>query len=71
IGSPVRPHGSVEINQKKGRSHSHSLLAPPPIEDDSQVHHHTSETIQAELRKTFTSELACIAYVQFCRLCGE
>lgn len=32
---------------------------------------HTRESNQQEVDATFTSELACTAFVQFCRLCGE
>jgi hypothetical protein len=31
----------------------------------------TRESIQQEIEATFTGELACTAFVQFCRLCGE
>ncbi|CAF2861340.1 unnamed protein product [Rotaria sp. Silwood2] len=32
---------------------------------------HTRESIQQEIDATFTCELACTAFVQFCRLCGD
>ncbi len=41
------------------------------LDDSSSVNIHTRESIQQEIYATFTSELACAAFVQFCRLCGE
>ena len=41
------------------------------LDDSSSTNVHTRESIQQEIDGTFTAELACTAFVQFCRLCGE
>ncbi|CAF0761079.1 unnamed protein product [Rotaria sordida] len=72
IDSPIKPRNS---HNKQARSASHSLLTAPFMEDDSSslstTNTHTRESIQQEIDATFTSELACTAFVQFCRLCGD
>ncbi|CAF3336683.1 unnamed protein product [Rotaria sp. Silwood1] len=72
IDSPVKPRS---LNNKQARSASHSLLTAPYMEDDSSssstTNIHTRESIQQEIDATFTCELACTAFVQFCRLCGD
>ncbi|CAF1331576.1 unnamed protein product [Adineta ricciae] len=70
IGSPVKPRS---LTERAPRSISHSLLSTPYVEDDSSspLNMHTREAIQQEIDATFTGELACTAFVQFCRLCGD
>ncbi|UJR33618.1 hypothetical protein I4U23_021053 [Adineta vaga] len=70
IGSPVKPRS---LNERSSRSISHSLLTSPYAEEDSSspLNMHTREAIQLEIDATFTGELACTAFVQFCRLCGD
>ncbi|CAF0725914.1 unnamed protein product [Adineta steineri] len=70
IGAPVTPRTT---DDRQRRSVSHSLLTTPNIEDDSSSSSniHTRESIQQEIDATFTGELACTAFVQFCRLCGD
>jgi len=41
------------------------------LDDSSSTNIHTRESIQQEIDGAFTRELACTAFVQFCRLCGE
>jgi hypothetical protein len=42
------------------------------LDDSSSLSYiYTRESIQQEIDATFTGELACAAFVQFCRLCGE
>jgi hypothetical protein len=41
------------------------------LDDSSTSNIHTRESIKQEIDATFTAELACTAFVQFCRLCGE
>ncbi|CAF2710363.1 unnamed protein product [Rotaria sp. Silwood2] len=73
IDSPAKPRSQ---SNKQARSTSHSLLTAPYVEDDSSsssttTNIHTRESIQQEIDATFTCELACTAFVQFCRLCGD
>ncbi|CAF3326369.1 unnamed protein product [Rotaria socialis] len=70
IDAPAKP---LSLNSKQVRGASHSLLTTQYIEDDSSssTNIHTRESIQQEIDATFTCELACTAFVQFCRLCGD
>lgn len=41
------------------------------LDENSTLSVSTRESIQQEIDATFTIELACTAFIQFCRLCGE
>ena len=41
------------------------------LDESSSANIHTRESIQQEIDGAFTGDLACTAFVQFCRLCGE
>lgn len=83
IDPPAKPRLSTG---RQARSASHSLLTTVYMEgksvlnskkncnyldESSSGNAHTRESIQQEIDGAFTSELACTAFVQFCRLCGE
>jgi hypothetical protein len=86
IGSPVKPR-TVNGKQTRSASHSLLTTTYMEgkfskttwefevhlniLDDSLSTNIHTRESIQQEIDASFTSELACTAFVQFCRLCGE
>ena len=62
---------SISLQSARGNNPT-PLLDQVKLDDDNSASNiHTRESIQKEVDATFTSELACTAFVQFCRLCGE
>lgn len=85
IGPLVKPRLSIG-RQTRSASHSlltTAYVEGKSIGDSGETNHlncldesspgnaHTRESIQQEIDGAFTVELACTAFVQFCRLCGE